>query len=77
MIFKAELLPNRQNFENLFPFFYFNLTKQKLDIKDGVTKLAFHYELSGETATKLQYLRPGASRARGKNRTAKCVNALI
>ena len=35
----------------LFPFVYFGLTKQKLDIKDGVTKLAFHYELSGETAT--------------------------
>ena len=29
---------------------YFDLTKQKLDIKDGVTKLAFHYELSGTTA---------------------------
>ena len=26
------------------------MTKQKLDIKDGVTKLAFHYELSGATA---------------------------
>ena len=30
--------------------FYFDLTKQKMDITDGVTKLAFHYELSGNTA---------------------------
>ena len=41
---------NRHNFDNIFPFVYFDLTKQKLDIKDGVTKLAFHYELSGATA---------------------------
>ena len=27
------------------------MTKQETDIKDGVTKLAFHYELSGVTAT--------------------------
>ena len=39
------------NFRNLFPFIYFDLTKQKMDIKDGVTKLSFHYELSGATAT--------------------------
>ena len=35
----------------MYPFIYFDLTKQKTDIKDGVTKLAFHYELSGVTAT--------------------------
>lgn len=29
---------------------YFDLTKQKLDIGDGTTKLQFRYELSG-TAT--------------------------
>ena len=39
------------NFKNLFPFIYFDLTKQKTDIKDGVTKLSFHYELSDTTAT--------------------------
>ena len=39
------------NFKTLFPFIYFDLTKQKMDIKDGVTKLSFHYELSGSTAT--------------------------
>ena len=44
--FQGGTLLNRTNFENLFPFVYFDLTKQKLDIKDGSTKLAFHYELS-------------------------------
>ena len=39
------------NFKTLFPFIYFDLTKQKMGIKDGVTKLSFHYELSGTTAT--------------------------
>ena len=39
------------NFKNLFPFIYFDLTKQKTNIKDGVTKLSFHYELSDATAT--------------------------
>ena len=39
------------NFKTLFPFIYFDLTKQKMDIKDGVTKLSFHYELFGATAT--------------------------
>ena len=39
------------NFKSLFPFIYFDLTKQKMDIKDGVTKFSFHYELSGTTAT--------------------------
>ena len=48
--FQGGTLLNRTNFETLFPFVYFDLTKQKLDIKDGVTKLAFHYELSGTTA---------------------------
>ena len=48
--FQGGTLLNRQNFENIFPFVYFDLTKQKIDLKDGVTKLAFHYELSGATA---------------------------
>ena len=47
--FQGGTLLNRTNFENIFPFVYFDLTKQKLDIKDGVTKLSFHYELSGAT----------------------------
>ena len=44
--FQDGTLLNRSNFETLFPFLYFDLTKQKMDIKDGVTKLAFHFELS-------------------------------
>ena len=44
-------LLNRANFSTLFPFIYFDLTKQKMDIKDGTTKLTFKYELSGTTAT--------------------------
>lgn len=44
-------LLNIANFETLFPFVYFDLTKQKMDIKDGTTKLTFRYELSGTTAT--------------------------
>ena len=39
------------NFKTLYPFVYFDLTKQKMDIKDIVTKLSFHYELSGQTET--------------------------
>ena len=49
--FQGGTLLTRSNFESLFPFVYFNLTKRKMDIKDGVTKLKFHYELSGATAT--------------------------
>ena len=44
--YQGGTLLNRSNFENLFPFVYFDLTKQKMDIKDAVTKLAFHYELT-------------------------------
>lgn len=49
--FQGGTLLTRSNFESLFPFVYFDLTKQKMDIKDGVTKLTFHYELSGAAAT--------------------------
>ena len=48
--FQGGTLLTRSTFEDICPFVYFDLTKQKLDIKDGVTKLAFHYELSGTTA---------------------------
>ena len=43
-------LLNKSNFSTLFPFLYFDLAKQKMDIKDGTTKLTFKYELSGTTA---------------------------
>ena len=42
-------LLNINNFKKLFSFLYFDLTKQKEDIKDGTTKLTFKYELSGGT----------------------------
>ena len=32
--------------QKVYPIIYFDLTKQKMDIKDGVTKLAFLFELS-------------------------------
>ena len=44
--FQGGTLLNISKFKTLFPFVYFELTKQKMHIKDGVTKLAFHYELS-------------------------------
>ena len=43
-------LLNLHNFKTLFPFVYFDLTKQKADIRDGTTKLTLRYELSGTTA---------------------------
>ena len=48
--FGSDTLLNRTNFNNLFPFIYFDLTKQPTDIKDGMTKLTFKYELRGATA---------------------------
>ena len=39
-------LLNISNFKNLFPFVYFDLTKQKTDLRDGNTKLSFHYTLN-------------------------------
>ena len=39
-------LLNISNFKNLFPFVNFDLTKQKTDLKDGNTKLSFHYTLN-------------------------------
>ena len=47
-------LLNISNYKSLYPFIYFDLTKQKTDIKDGVTKLAFYYELSAVTAENYQ-----------------------
>ena len=44
-------LLNKSNFSTLFPFLYLDLTKQKMDIKDGTTKLTFKYELYVTTAT--------------------------
>ena len=49
--YQCGILLNISSFKSIYPFIYFDLTKQKMDIKDGVTKLSFHYQLSGTTAT--------------------------
>ena len=49
--FNEGTLLNRSSFSTIFPIIYFDLTKQKLDIRDSTTKLTFRYELSGTTAT--------------------------
>ena len=54
--YQGGTLLNIFNFKTLYPFVYFDLTKQKMDIKDGATKLSFHYELSGQTATIILFL---------------------
>ena len=42
-------LLNRGNFSTIFPFIYFDLRNQELDIKDRATKLIFRYKLDGAT----------------------------
>ena len=44
--FQGGTLLDINNFSSLYPFVYFDSTKQKMNIKDGVTKLSFHYELA-------------------------------
>ena len=45
--YAIDTLLNRTNFGSIFSFVYFDLTKQPMDIKDGMTKLIFHYTLTG------------------------------
>ena len=47
--FSGSTLINRSNFSTIFPFVYFDLTKQPIDVKDGMTRLTFKYTLSGGT----------------------------
>ena len=47
--YAGDTLINRSNFGTIFPFIYFDLTKQTTDIKDDMTKLTFKYTLSGNT----------------------------
>ena len=47
--YAGDTLINRSNFGTIFPFIYFDLTKQPTDIKDGMTKPTFKYTLSGNT----------------------------
>ena len=49
--YQTGTLLNITNFKSPFPLLYFDLTNPKTDIKDGITKLTFKYELSGTTAT--------------------------
>ena len=51
--YAGDTLLNRSNFGTIFPFVYFDLTKQPMDIKDGMTQLTFKYTLSA--ATNAQY----------------------
>ena len=44
-------LLNISNFKSLFPFIYFDLTKQETELRNGITKLSFHYRLSDTTTT--------------------------
>ena len=44
--FQGGTILDMQSYKKVYPIIYFDLTKQKMDIKDGVTKLAFHFELS-------------------------------
>ena len=47
--YAGDTLISRSNFGSIFPFIYFDMTKQPTDIKDGMTKLTFKYTLSGAT----------------------------
>ena len=49
--YSDDTLLNRSNFGSIFSLIHFDLTKQPKDARDGMTKLSFHYELSGATAT--------------------------
>lgn len=44
--FQGGTLLNGGNFSTLFSLIYFDLSKQNMDITDGVTKLSFKYEFS-------------------------------
>ena len=44
--FQGGTILDMTSYKKVYPIIYFDLTKQKMEIKDGVTKLAFHFELS-------------------------------
>lgn len=48
-------LLNLSNFKSLFPFVYFDLTKQEAALKQGSTNSRFHYDLEGGTAGNLRF----------------------
>ena len=47
--FQGGTILDMQSYKKVYPIIYFDLTKQKMDIKDGVTKLNFHFQLSDNT----------------------------
>ena len=47
--FAGGTLLNRSNFGTIFPFILFDLTHQKMDIKNSTTKIEFKYRLSAGT----------------------------
>ena len=57
--YQGGTLLNINSFTTLYQFVYFDLTKQKMDVKDGVTRLSFHYEPSGTTCTATNYIMYG------------------
>ena len=44
--FQAGTILDMASYKKVYPIINFDLTKQKMGIKDGVTKLAFHFELT-------------------------------
>ena len=46
--FQGGTILDMDSYKKVYPVIYFDLTKQKMDIKAGVTKLVFHFELSAD-----------------------------
>ena len=44
--FQGGTILDMTSYKKVYPIIYFDLTKQKMDIRDGVTKLAFDFELT-------------------------------
>ena len=44
--FQGGTILDMDSYKKVYPVIYFDLTKQKMDIKARATKLAFHFELS-------------------------------
>ena len=44
--FQDGTILDMDSYKKVYPVIYFDLTKQKMDIKARATKLAFHFELS-------------------------------
>ena len=49
--FSSNPIIDRANFRNLFGILYFDLRKQKHDVKNGTVTLDFNYDLNGDNPT--------------------------